>query len=119
MVKNVGKFFVSVLALVAFIIAYFFIGSLVLYSCKVGQSNILPTDEKCFPYTDNIPVIESIQTNIFTTMFTDPQLSLKLKIPYDKDNSKNMFLDILRNYKHEPHSYFLLNYFKIRKKNVS
>ena len=111
MVKNVGKFFASVLALVAFIIAYFFIGSLVLYSCKVGQSNILPTDEKCFPYTDNIPVIESIQTNIFTTMFTDPQLSLKLKIPYDKDNSKNMFLDILRNYKHEPHSYFLLNYF--------
>jgi hypothetical protein len=111
MVKNVGKFFISVLALVAFIISYFFIGSLVLYSCKVGQSNILPTDEKCFPYTDNIPIIESIQTNIFTTMFTDPQLSLKLKIPYDKDNSKNMVLDILRNYKHDTHSYFLLNYF--------
>jgi hypothetical protein len=111
MVKNVGKFFISVLALVAFIIAYFFIGSLVLYSCKVGQSNILPTDEKCFPYTDNIPVIESIQTNIFTTMFTDPQLSLKLNIPYDKDNTKNLFLDILRNYKHDTNSYFLLNYF--------
>ena len=111
MAKNVGKFFISVLALVAFIIGYFFIGSLVLYSCKVGQSNILPTDEKCSPYTDNVPIIESIKTNIFTTMLTDPQLSLKLTIPYDKDNSKNLFLDILRNYKHDTHSYFLLNYF--------
>ena len=110
MAKNVGKFFISVLALTAFIIIHFFVGSLVLYSCKVGQSNILPTDEKCFPYTDNIPNIESIKTNIFTTMFTDPQQSLKIQFPYDKTNSKNLFLDILRNYKHEPHSYFLLNY---------
>jgi hypothetical protein len=111
MAKNIGKFFISVLALTAFIIIHFFIGSLVLYSCKVGQSNILPTDENCFPYTDNIPNIESIKTNIFTTMFTDPQLSLKIQFPYDKSNSNNLFLDILRNYKHEPHSYFLLNYF--------
>ena len=110
MVKNVGKFFISVLALTVFIIIHFLIGSLVLYSCKVGQSNILPTDENCFPYTDNIPNIESIKSNIFTTMFTDPQLSLKIQFPYDKSNSKNMFLDILRNYKHEPQSYFLLNY---------
>ena len=111
MVKNIGNFFVSVLAVVVFIIAYFLIGTLVLYSCKVGQTNILPTDNKCFPYTDNALEIESIQTNIFTTVFSDPQLSLKLKIPYDKDNSKNMFLDILRKYKHEPFSYFLMNYF--------
>ena len=111
MTKNVGKFFISVLAVTAFIIIHFFIGSLVLYSCKVGQSNILPTDENCFPYTDNIPNIESIKSNIFTTMFTDPQLSLKIQFPYEKSNSKNMFLDILRNYKHEPQSYFLLNYF--------
>ena len=111
MVKNIGKFLVSVLALTAFIIIHFLIGSLVLYSCKVGQSNILPTDENCFPYTDSIPNIESIKSNIFTTMFTDPQLSLKIQFPYDKTNSKNLFLDILRNYKHDPHSYFLLNYF--------
>ena len=111
MAKNVGKFLVSVLAVTAFIIIHFFIGTLVLYSCKVGQSNILPTNENCFPYTDNIPNIESIKTNIFTTMFTDPQVSLKIQFPYDKSNSKNLFLDILRNYKHEPYSYFLLNYF--------
>ena len=111
MAKNVGKFLVSVLAVTAFIIIHFFIGTLVLYSCKVGQSNILPTNENCFPYTDNIPNIESIKTNIFTTMFTDPQVSLKIQFPYDKSNSKNLFLDILRNYKHDPHSYFLLNYF--------
>lgn len=111
MVKNIGNFFLVVLLVIAYVLFSSFIGTLLLYSCKVGQSNILPTDDGCFPYTDNLPEIDKIQTNIFTTMFTDPQLSLKLEIPYDKDNSKNMFLDILRNYKHEPRSYFLLNYF--------
>jgi hypothetical protein len=111
MIKNIGVFFLVVLVVIAYVLFHSFIGTLILYSCKVGQSNILPTDDGCFPYTDNIPEIEKIRTNIFTTMLTDPQLSLKLEIPYDKDNSKNLFLDILRNYKHEPFSYFLLNYF--------
>jgi hypothetical protein len=111
MVKNIGGFFLVILVVIAYILVHSFIGTLLLYSCKVGQSNILPTEDGCFPYTDTVPIIESVQTNIFTTMFTDPQLSLKLNIPYDKDNSKNLVLDILRNYKHEPFSYFLLNYF--------
>jgi len=48
----------------AIIIGYYGISSLVLYSCKLAQSNILPTDEKCFPYTDSELKIDNTNINI-------------------------------------------------------
>ena len=105
-----GKFLSSLLIIV-FVIIYFGISSYVLYACKIAQSNILPTDTDCFPYTDNQPEIRPIETNIFKTFFSDPALSMKLNIPYDKYNSKNTILDTLRKYKNSPSSFFLVNYF--------
>jgi hypothetical protein len=90
------------------VIFYFFIGGLMLYGTKVAQSNILPTDGNCMPYTYDKPEIQEIYTNIFTT-FTNPKLSEKLKFPYDK-NSSNSLLDLIRNYKYEANSNFLVNY---------
>uniref|UniRef100_A0A6C0ERG8 Uncharacterized protein n=1 Tax=viral metagenome TaxID=1070528 RepID=A0A6C0ERG8_9ZZZZ len=104
------NFFTTILMFILLIVIHFSIGGIVLYGCKLGQSNILPTNEKCFPYTDTKPEIQNILTNLFTTS-SDPEMSLKLNFPYDKDNSKNMILDILRNYKNEPESNFLANYF--------
>ena len=40
------------------------IGSLILYSCKVAQSNILPTNKTCFPYTDIIAELTEKVINI-------------------------------------------------------
>jgi hypothetical protein len=105
-----GKFLTSLLIIV-FVVIYFGISSYVLYICKIAQSNILPTDTECFPYTDNQPEITPIETNIFKTLFSDPALSMKLNIPYDKYNSKNTILDTLRKYKNSPSSFFLVNYF--------
>ena len=78
---------------------------------KIAQSNILPTDEKCAPYTDNEPIINPspIQTNIFTT-YTDPEMSMKMEIPYDI-NSKNKLIEIFKNYREKSSSNFLANYF--------
>jgi len=108
--NNTISFLTTIIMFVLLIIIYFSLGGLVLYGCKLGQSNILPTNDKCFPYTDTKPEIQNIMTNIFTTL-TDPQLSLKLNFPYDKTNSSNLILDILRKYKNEPESNFLANYF--------
>ena len=105
-----GKFLMSLLIIV-FVLIYFSISSYVLYACKIAQSNVLPTDTNCSPYTDNEPDIKSIETNIFKTLFSDPALSMKLNIPYDKYNTKNTILDTLRKYKNSPSSYFLVNYF--------
>uniref|UniRef100_A0A6C0IF39 Uncharacterized protein n=1 Tax=viral metagenome TaxID=1070528 RepID=A0A6C0IF39_9ZZZZ len=108
--SNILGFFTTVAFLVLIIIAQFSYGGLILYACKLAQSNILPTDEKCYPYTDVKPSIQEIQTNIFTT-FTNPPLSMKLSFPYDKYNASNKILDMFRSYKEEPKSYFLINYF--------
>ena len=61
-----GKFLASLLIIV-FVLIYFGISSYVLYACKIAQSNLLPTDIDCFPYTDNQPEITPIETNIFKT----------------------------------------------------
>jgi len=107
---NTKKFLLSVLSLIILFVIYFMMGGLVLYGCKVGQANILPTDENCYPYTKTKPTIDNIPINIFTT-FTDPQLSMKINFPYTKFNSANMILDLFRNYKEDPKSNFLANYF--------
>jgi hypothetical protein len=110
MASNIGKFLTTVILLVIIISLYFSYGGLILYACKLGQSNILPTDTHCYPYTNQKPDVEAIQTNIFTT-FTDPPLSMKMNFPYDTYNSSNKLLDLFRKYKEEPHSNFLINYF--------
>ena len=84
------SFIISFVFVILIILTYFSSSSLILFMCKIAQSNILPTDEKCAPYTDNEPIINPspIQTNIFTT-YTDPEMSMKMEIPYDI-NSKNI-----------------------------
>ena len=107
---NILSFIRSLIHLILVVLLYFSGSSLILYMCKLAQSNILPTEQECFPYTDNKPNITPIKTNIFTT-FTDPEMSMKLEFPYDNYNSKNNILDSFREYKNKPSSNFLANYF--------
>lgn len=104
---NYGKFLLSLLIIV-FVLIYFGISSFVLYGCKIAQSNVLPTDINCYPYTDNKPDIKPIETNIFKTLFTEEPLSMKLNIPYE-ENSKFSILDTIRQYKNTS-SFLFINY---------
>jgi hypothetical protein len=61
------------------------------------------------PYGGNEPNIQPIQTNIFLTG-SNPELSEKLSFPYDKYNSKNSIIDILRIYKDSPNTNKFTNY---------
>jgi hypothetical protein len=109
-IKNIGSFLISLLIAILLVVGYFIFSSIILYECKLAQSNIVPTSLECYPYTDTKPEIQSILTNIFITN-TEPQESVKLSFPYDKyNNSKNTFLDIFRKYKEQPSSNFLINY---------
>lgn len=110
-VSNVISFVLKVIILFIIIILYFGIGGGgLLYISKLAQSNILPTDSKCFPYTDtNPPEIQEIKSNIFTT-FTDPPQSMKIQFPHNKYNLSNKFLDMFLEYKNSPSSHFLANY---------
>jgi len=108
--KNIGSFMTSVVVMFIAITVYYTGSGLVLYACKLAQSNILPTDIHCSPYTDLKPDIQPIKTNIFTTGGDSP-LSMKLSFPYNEYNSKNYIIDMFREYKNEPKSNFLANYF--------
>jgi len=107
---NLASFVYTVLILFIIITIYFTTSGLLLHACKLGQSNILPTDIDCFPYKETKSNIQPIQTNIFATL-SEPQLSMKLKFPYDEYNASNKLLDMFREYKNSPSSNFLANYF--------
>lgn len=109
-VSKVTGFLKSVIISILIVLLYFSSGALILFLCKIAQSNILPSEPTCAPYTDVQPIIRPspIQTNIFTT-FTEPEMSMKMEIPYDI-NSKNKIIEIFKNYKEKPSSHFLANY---------
>jgi hypothetical protein len=109
--KVIG-FTISVFITILLILFYFTNSALLLFICKLAQSNILPTEPTCAPYTNSKPIINPspMKTNIFTT-FTDPEMSMKLEIPYDDYNSKNKIIDAFREYKQKSSSNFLANYF--------
>jgi hypothetical protein len=110
-VSKVASFLKSIIIVIVVILFYFSGGAIMLFLCKLAQSNILPTELNCAPYTDTQPVINPspIQTNIFTT-FSEPEMSMKLQIPYDI-NSKYKLIDMFKEYKESPSSSFLGNYF--------
>ena len=119
---NLVKFLKSVMLAVMYLFIFFVLSGLVLYGSKIGQSNILPTDELCYPYTDTYPTFPTKQgsadnnvqgkiMNIFTTYLADPQVSEKIRIPYTKENASNKILDLFREYKMKHKSNFLVNYF--------
>lgn len=108
--SDVVSFITTIISIFIVVLLYFSGSSLILYVCKLAQSNILPTEENCYPYTESKPTVQPIKINIFTT-FTDPEMSMKMEFPYDDFNSSNKALDMFRKYKNKPNSHFLANYF--------
>jgi hypothetical protein len=115
-IKNTFNFILLLFVLLIVVCLFFTSGGLILYVCKLAQSNILPTDKNSMPYTDIKPSIEKIQSDIFTTTIKDDKtgktetLSKKISFPYDEYNSSNYVLDMFRNYKNKSNSNFLVNY---------
>lgn len=107
--NGILQIIIYLLIIVVIVFIHFCLGGLILYQCKLGQSNILPTEINCFPYTNTKPVIDPISTNIFTTS-SDPPLSAKLSFPFDNYNSKNFLLDAFRKYNQiTPSSFSIIN----------
>ena len=108
---NIISFVKTVFTLLVIIIIYFSIGSFILFGCKLSQSNILPTEIDCYPYTNTKPKIEKIISNIFET-WTDPPQSMKIEFDVDnKTNSKFILLDAMRKLKIDPKASSIINYF--------
>jgi hypothetical protein len=59
-------FIIGIVGLILLIIIYFFLAGFNLYLSKLAQSNILPTDINCQPYTTSAPQVQQIVSNIFS-----------------------------------------------------
>lgn len=95
--NSIINFLKYLLSISILVIIVFFTGSTLLYSCKVGQANILPTDKECYPYTEVKPDIKTVPININISSIgnSDEQLSEKVSFNFD-ENKKNILLDFLR-----------------------
>lgn len=114
--KKLGKAvnifnFIKALAMITLSIIFIVIlGSLTVYCCKVAQSNILPSDSKCFPYTSTVPTIQSILININDHFLDGKYLSQKIKFPYEMNSSNSLF-NFLRKLRLLPFGSGPINYF--------
>ena len=110
--KNVLKFIGGTIGSVLWILLGCLISVLVIYCCKLAQSNILPTDKNCSPYTDELGhEPEKIQTQIFTNMFFNKERKAMI---LDFPDPKNTWLEYLikgcKEYKVKPKSSFYGNF---------
>jgi hypothetical protein len=104
------KYIIIILIVILLVYGYFGTGGFMLYACKLAQSNILPTDVNCFPYTSVETKIDPSNINIFTTS-DNPPLSEKIQFPYDNDNKKYIIIDMMKSYKESSNANFLACYF--------
>lgn len=107
-VENISSVLISTIVFLFVVIGYYSFSGAFLYLCKVCQSNVLPTDINCFPYTSSKPDIENIQTNIFSNI--KQKTSMKLNIPKNDSNLSNFILEQFRNIKDNSTSP-VVNYF--------
>lgn len=98
-IETTLSFFKSILYKLITLFIVLFVGISILYGCKVSQSNILPTDNKCFPYESNNISIEKKPINMNVTTIDGINYSQKIYFPYDETNKKNGILDYLRKIK--------------------
>jgi hypothetical protein len=108
--SNIFNFMKILVMITLFILIIFVLGSIIVFSGKVTQSNVLPTDINCFPYTTAIPIIQQISININDHNIDGQNLSQKIKFPYNI-NSSNFILDFLRKTRLNPNASGIVNYF--------
>jgi len=105
--KTFGKYISTILVP----LIYCVFSGFVLFSCKVGQSDMLPK-ENCYPFTNNIGKFEpsekgnsgKVTLDIFTSggIFT-PDMSEKFHLDYEQ-NKKYQLFDMLLAYKKDENS---------------
>ena len=110
--ENLKKFISSTIGSGIKVLIWFILSLIVIYICKLAQSNILPTDINCYPYTNNKDSEpEKIETFIFTNLFfRKPRKAMILEFP-DTDNSFiDGFIRWLGKYPQNPKSSFYGNF---------
>jgi hypothetical protein len=116
------SFLVYIVIYILLILGVFMNGSILLFLGKLAQTNILPTDKDCSPYTEQPAKFEGdinkpVKMDMYSTMDksnpdVDPiKVSMKISFENDNYNASNSLMDAMRKYKNASSSNFLINYF--------
>ena len=89
---NIGNYILHLGILVLLLILYFFIGSSVLFFCKIAESGIMPTDPKKFPYVLNSQKPKMLTDHV-KSLFSGGGGSPEVK-PEDLNDAINYMTDI-------------------------
>jgi len=110
--KYIFSYMLSMLISIIILLIIICSGTTILYSCKVAQSNILPTDLLCNPYNDTpltiIPEVKNININV--TNINGSKISEKITFLYEQNNG-NIIIDTLQKIKQNPRLNSKLMYF--------
>jgi hypothetical protein len=86
------SFFKYILSVFILLLLVFFAGTTLLYNSKIAQSNILPNDIDCAPYTHTEPKIKEIPININTFFDKTKNEFLSQKITFNYTNAIDDYL---------------------------
>ena len=78
-------------------IIYFLLGAIVLYGTLSAQAGLFPTNIDYYPYTEKIPNMQKVVSNIYET--SDGEYSQKIFFDYNSNRTGNSLLDLLRSLK--------------------
>jgi len=87
--KESGNFIASLIGQLIILGILVIAGTCMLYTCRVAQSNILPTDINCSPYTNELPNILEKSVNIDIVKTAQGIFSTKLIFPME-ENMQNL-----------------------------
>lgn len=103
--QDLLDFFLGILYQIVIIGILIIIGAVGLYSCRVAQTNILPTCMLFAPYTDIVPPIKEIPIDINVVKTDKGVWSTKLQFPLEENfKTINNTLGILNKWIHQPNS---------------
>jgi hypothetical protein len=114
--SNMKSFLTSTLSQIITLFLLILIGSIILFNAKVAQSNILPANLECSPYTGVKNVIDGLNAMININVLKTGDEILSEKIFFNKDAKENKkFFDFFSQYhKHlDKSSGFVLYFSKI------
>lgn len=107
---QIGNFIGAMIGITIVMLLILFSGSMLMYACKVAQSNILPTSGDCMPYSNTTPDVTPIEINANVTNLKDDLFSQKVNFDFES-NKTNRILDYLRKMTSHPTQSGLTMYF--------
>ncbi len=103
--KKITKYLTEVIGKIILILLYFIASTAVLYGCKASASGTIPTNGDYYPFTNDKTGPEPVKgekvSNIFTTIFLDPNRSEKISFTDSETREPNKgswLIDLVRSF---------------------